>query len=127
MPDAARSPKERAVQFLRLVVAGRIDEAYENYVDMAGKHHNPYFGAGFPALKQAMIENHARFPDKRIDIRHVIAEGNMVAAHSHVALNPGEKNLAVVHVFRFQGDRIVELWDIGQPLSGDSPNADGAF
>jgi predicted SnoaL-like aldol condensation-catalyzing enzyme len=127
MTDDSRSPKEVAVQFLELVVAGRIDEAYERFVDMAGKHHNPYFPAGFPALKQAMIENHAQFPEKRIAIKHIVAEGDMVAAHSQVVLNPGDKNIAVVHLFRFQGDRIVELWDIGQPIEPDSPNRDGMF
>ena len=127
MADDARSQKEIAVQFLELVVAGRIDEAYERFVDMAGKHHNPYFPAGFPALKLAMIENHARFPDKRIAIKHIVAEGDMVAAHSQVVLNPGDKNIAVVHLFRVQGERIVELWDIGQPIEPDSPNRDGMF
>lgn len=33
--------KQAAVQFLQLAVAGRIDEAYQKYVDMNGKHHNP--------------------------------------------------------------------------------------
>src|SRR5262245_3122172 len=88
MADKAGSRKETAVQFLELVVAGRIDEAYQKHVDMAGKHHNPYFPAGFPALKQAMIENHAQFPDKRILVKHIVAEGDMVAVHSQVTLNP---------------------------------------
>ena len=127
MADDARSHKEIAVQFLELAVAGRIDEAYERFVDMTGKHHNPYFPAGFPALKQAMIENHAQFPDKRIAVKHIIAEGDMVATHSRVTLNPGDKNIAVVHLFRFQGGRIVEFWDIGQPIEPDSPNRDGLF
>jgi predicted SnoaL-like aldol condensation-catalyzing enzyme len=127
MADDTKSRKEITVKFLELVVAGRIDEAYERHVDMTGRHHNAYFPAGVPALKQAMIENHARFPDKRIAVKHIIAEGDMVAAHSHVTLNPGDKNVAVVHLFRFQKDRIVELWDIGQPIDPDSPNRDGMF
>jgi predicted SnoaL-like aldol condensation-catalyzing enzyme len=127
MKGNERSRKELAVRFLELVVSGRIDEAYERFIDTAGKHHNPYFPAGFPALKRAMIENHARFPDKRIAVKRIIAEGDMVAAHSQVTLNPGDKNIAVVHLFRFQEGRIVELWDIGQPIEPDSPNRDGMF
>jgi len=30
-----------------------------------------------------------------------------------------------VHLFRFEGDRIVELWDIGQPIPDSSVNANG--
>jgi predicted SnoaL-like aldol condensation-catalyzing enzyme len=42
-------------------------------------------------------------------------------------MNPGESGVAVVHIFRFQGDRIAELWDIGQPVPQDSPNQAGMF
>jgi hypothetical protein len=34
---------------------------------------------------------------------------------------------AVVHIFRFEHDRIAELWDVGQPVSKDSPNENGMF
>jgi hypothetical protein len=30
-------------------------------------------------------------------------------------------------VFRFEGDRIAELWDVGQPVSAESVNANGIF
>jgi len=115
------------VQFLQLVIAGRIDEAYREYVDMHGKHHNPYFPAGFPALKQGMIDNHLQFPDQRITVKRVLAEGDHVAVHSHVVLSPGEQGFATLHLFRFEGDKIAELWDLGQPVPADSPNADGMF
>jgi hypothetical protein len=28
---------------------------------------------------------------------------------------------------RFEGDRIVELWGVGQQIPADSPNENGAF
>jgi len=84
-----QSRKDIVVDFLKLVVAGRIDEGYRKHVAMNGKHHNQYCTAGFPALKQAMIDNHAEYPDKRIDLKRVIAEGDMVATHSLVSLNRG--------------------------------------
>ena len=119
--------KQAAVEFLQMVVAGRIEEAYREHVDMQGKHHNPSFPAGFPALMQAMIENHARFPNKQLEVRHVLADGDLVAVHSHIRLSPAGPDIAAVHIFRLQGDRIVELWDISQPVPADSPNTDGAF
>jgi predicted SnoaL-like aldol condensation-catalyzing enzyme len=125
--DAVQTRKDTAVDFLRLVVAGRIEEAYRKHVDMGGKHHNPYFAAGFPALQQAMLDNHAAFPDKRIAIERVIADGDLVATHSLVTLNPGDVNIVAVHILRFSGDRIVELWDVTQEVKADSPNADGVF
>lgn len=119
--------KQSAVEFLRLAAAGRIDEAYQRYIDMNGKHHNPYFPAGFPALKKGMIENHVQFPGKQLAVKNVLGDGDLVAVHSHIVLRPGDSGIAAVHLFRFQADRIVEMWDCGQPVPADSPNKDGAF
>ncbi len=119
--------RQAAVQFLKLVVSGHIDEAYQKYVDMKGKHHNPFFPAGFPALQKAMKENHSQFPNKEINVKHVLADGDLVAVHSELVLTPGGDRMSVVHVHRFQGNRIVELWDCGQQVPADSPNKDGAF
>ena len=127
MTDCAQTRKDSAVQFLKLVVAGRVDEAYRRHVDLRGKHHNPFFPAGFPALQKAMIENHVQFPNKKLSVKNVACDGELVAVHSHIVLRPGEKGIASVHLFRFEGDRIVEMWDIGQPVPADSPNTDGAF
>jgi predicted SnoaL-like aldol condensation-catalyzing enzyme len=125
--NIAHDRKQAAREFLQLVVAGRIDEAYQKHVDLEGKHHDFFFPAGFPALKKAMLENHVQFPNKQFIVKNVLGDGDLVVVHSRVALRPGEPGIAVVHVFRFQGNRIVEMWDIGQPVPADSPNKDGAF
>jgi len=125
--DHTQTRKDIAVRFLQLVVSGRIAEAYDRYVDMQGKHHNPHFPAGFPALKKAMIENHVQFPDKQLIIKNVIGDGELVAVHSRVALRQGENDMVIVHLYRFRNDKIVELWDCGMPVPADSPNTDGAM
>ena len=89
MTDHAQIRKDSAVQFLRLVVAGRIDEAYRKHVDLRGKHHNPFFPAGFPALQKAMLENHVQFPNKKLMVKNVVCDGARVAVHSHIVLCPG--------------------------------------
>lgn len=62
--------KDKAIQFLQMIVKGDIEEAYEKFVNANGKHHNLYFEAGFNALKKAMIDNHAQFPNKQFDVIH---------------------------------------------------------
>ena len=119
--------KEIALDFLKLVIVGQINEAYEKYVDITGQHHNVYYPSQFKALKQGMIENHGQFPDKQFKVKHVLADGNIVAVHSHVVLKPGEPGIAVVHIFRIEAGRIVEMWDIGQSVPADSPNKAGPF
>jgi len=41
--------------------------------------------------------------------------------------NARDRGAAVVHIFRFEDDRIVELWDLGQAIPQDSPNRHGMF
>ncbi len=119
--------KKTAVDFLHLVVAGQIQEGYRKHVDMSGKHHNPFFPAGFPSLQQAMIENDTQFPDKKITVHHVLGDGDLVAVHSRVVLKEREQEFAAVHLFRFSAGKIVEMWDIAQALPSNSPNNDGIF
>ena len=119
--------KKRALEFLKLVVAGKIDEAYQKYVDMHGKHHNTFFPAGFPALREAMKENHIQFPKKQLTVKYVLSDGGLVVVHSHIVLRPEEAGIIAVHLFRFKNEKIVEMWDCGQPIQTDSQNKDGAF
>jgi predicted SnoaL-like aldol condensation-catalyzing enzyme len=119
--------KQTAVEFLEMVGAGKIDDAYREYAEPIGKHHNPFFAAGFTALREAMKENALQFPAMRLTVKNVIGDGDLVAIHSHVVLRPGEPGLATMHLFRFMGNKIVEIWDIGQPVPADSTNQDGMF
>jgi predicted SnoaL-like aldol condensation-catalyzing enzyme len=119
--------KEIAIKFLKLVVAGETDKAYNEFVDLKGKHHNTYFPAGFSVLKEGMKENHVQFPNKKLHIINILSDGDLVAAHSHLAFKEGEPGMIVVHLFRFKNGKIVEFWDCGQPIQEDSPNKDGAF
>lgn len=128
MGDSDTQTREQAaLEFLRLVVAGRFDEAYGKHVDMNGKHHNVYFPAGFSALKKAMAENHVQFPDKQLTPINVIAVEDIVAVHSHLVLQQGVQEMIVVHIFRFQGNKIAEMWDCGQSVPDKCTNTDGAY
>ncbi len=127
MPETSTPRKQAAAQFLKLVVAGQIDEAYRKYVDMNGRHHNPFFEAGFPALQKAMEDNHAQLPNKQINVKHALEDGEFVSVHSQLVLAPGKDVMSVVHLFRFRGSKVVEMWDCGQTVPANSPNKDGAF
>ena len=95
---------------------------YNKHVDISGKHHNPFSPAGFPALQKAMAENHLEFPDKQLTVKNVLGDGDPVAVHSRIVMRPGGNSVAAVHIFRFERERIVDLWDCGQPEPVDSPN-----
>ncbi len=123
----AEARKQAAVDFLTLVVARRIDEAYAKHIAPGALHHNPFFAAGMDALQAGMREAHAQSPDTKIKVHHVVGDGDLVAVHSHVTMKPGDAGVAVVHLFRFRGDKVVEFWDVGQEVPKESPNKDGMF
>lgn len=123
----ANQNKDAAVSFLKMASSGDVREAYSKFVGSGFRHHNPYFEGSAEALMTAMQENARENPNKTLDVKRVIAEGDLVAVHSHVRQNPDDLGGAVVHLFRFDDGRIVELWDLGQPVPGESPNQYGMF
>ena len=102
-------------------------EAFQKYLDPDLIHHNPYFKGNAESLMQGMAENAAQFPEKLLEVQRALEDGDLVAVHSHVRLKRGERGIALVHIFRFQDDRIVELWDLGQPVPESTINENGMF
>ncbi|HSB46412.1 MAG TPA: nuclear transport factor 2 family protein [Candidatus Bilamarchaeum sp.] len=123
----AEERKGAAVEFLKLSSSGRAREAAKRFLAPGGVHHNPYFAAGWDSLITAMEENAKAAPERRFDVKRVLCDGDYVAVHSHVTHRPGEAGAAVVHIFRFEGGKIAEMWDVGQSIPADSPNRDGPF
>jgi len=123
----ASNRKEAAVSFLKLAASGKVDEAYGNYIGANFRHHNPYFPGDDESLKAGMAEAHRRFPNTTLEVQHVFEADELVAVHSRVQHSPDTPAIAVVHIFRFEADRVAELWDIGQEAPKDSPNENGMF
>ncbi len=121
------SLKEQAVSFLQLVASGKVREAYLSHIGLGFCHHNSFFCGDADSLMYAMEEDAAKNPNKTLEVKRAIEERDIVAVHSHVKQNPQDLGWAVVHIFRFKDDRIVELWDLGQPIPENSPNEYGMF
>lgn len=121
------SHREIAASFLKLAASGKVREAYSKYVSPDFRHHNPYFSGDRESLMLAMEENATKNPNKKLEIKLTLEDRNLVATYSHVQQSPEDRGGAVVHIFRFEGDHIVEMWDIGQAVPEDSPNENGMF
>ena len=117
---------ETAISFLKLASSGKLDDAYSK-VTGSFRHHNPYFAGDAESLKAGMAEAAKKFPHTTVEVQHVFAEADLVAVHSRVSHGSDQPEIAVVHIFRFEGDQITELWDIGMQAPPDSPNKNGLF
>jgi predicted SnoaL-like aldol condensation-catalyzing enzyme len=124
---ARQSKKEAAVAFLRLASAGKAREAFDAHAADGFRHHNAYFRGDADSLRAGMEQNAAQFPNKIFEVQRTLEDGDFVAVHSRVRLAPEMPDVAVVHIFRFSGERIVEMWDVGQQAPADSPNENGVF
>lgn len=121
------TPKEIAQDFLNLAAKGHSQEAFQLYMSPDFKHHNVYFKSDANILMQAMEESANLNPNKTFKIYHILEDNNMVAVHSHVKQNDTDLGTAVVHFFRFESDKIVELWDLGQAVPSKMINENGMF
>ena len=119
--------KTSATAFLKMASSGSIGEAYSKFVSPGFRHHNAYFEGSAVSLQAGMEENARENPNKVFEVKRVIAEGDFVVTHSHVKQSPQDLGAAVVHIFRFENGKIVELWDLGQPIPEKSPNQFGMF
>ena len=123
----ANQYRDAAISFLKMASSGDVREAYSKFVGPGFRHHNPFFEGSAETLMKAMEENARDNPGKTLDVKRAITEGDLVAVHSYVRLKPEDRGAAVVHLFRFEEGRIVELWDVGQGVPEDSPNQFGMF
>lgn len=120
--------KEIAQDFLRLASSGQPRKAFELYVAHDFKHHNAYYKGDRQTLMLGMEEAHLQSPNKLFEIQRALEDGDLVAVHSRVeqAGKNGWRG-AVMHIFRFDNDKIAELWDFGQGVPEKQINENGMF
>jgi predicted SnoaL-like aldol condensation-catalyzing enzyme len=118
--------KDIAISFLRLASSSDVRKAYEQYVHPQFRHHNAYFKGDRESFLKAMEENAKQFPNKTYQTLRVLEDGNLVAVHGKVVLSP-DSQWSVIHIFRFEDDKIIESWEASQQVLKDSPNENGIF
>jgi predicted SnoaL-like aldol condensation-catalyzing enzyme len=89
--------------------------------------HNPLAADGIEGFKKFIEFRSQRFPNARNEIKRALADGDLVMLHAHSVREPGERGSAIVDIFRLENGRIVEHWDVIQPVPEKANNDNGMF
>ena len=114
--------------YKKALFEGRVEEAFRLYAVPTYRQHNPLIEDGMEGVKKFVAWIMANHPNARGEIKRIFADGDHVILHSHwhgLSDNPGGE--AVVDIFRLEGDKVVEHWDVIQPIPETSANANTMF
>ena len=121
------SKREIALSFFDLVVTGEVRKWFDEYTNEDLIHHNQYFKGDRETLLLAIEEDARANPDKKVEVKMSLEDGDLVSTFSHVQQKPDDPGFALMHIFRFKDSTIVEMWDINCAVLPDSPNEHGMF
>ncbi|WP_330309977.1 MULTISPECIES: nuclear transport factor 2 family protein [unclassified Streptomyces] len=77
--------------------------AFDTYVAPEYHQHNPNIPDGVAGAKAALGAYLEQFPQLSVEPKRAIAEGDLLAVHSHHVYTPGERGRAVLDLFRVRG------------------------
>lgn len=124
--------KQNAINFYRTAYMGDPKTAVEQYVGDEYIQHNPLVGNG----KQSFIDYFEKmaneYPNKDITFVRAVAEGELVALHTHQVWPGDDEHVTDEYVtmdfFRFDdAGKIVEHWDAIQDIPAETENGNTMY
>jgi predicted SnoaL-like aldol condensation-catalyzing enzyme len=102
------------------------DEA-SKYLGSKYIQHNPNAADGPDGLKGFIGFLKDKFPNNRSEIKRIFADGDYVIVHVHAVREPGTRGNAIIDIFRLENGKVVEHWDVVQPIPEKAANDNGMF
>ncbi len=114
--------KKNAIAFYKMAYEGNPKKAIEKYVGNEYIQHNPDVKDGKIGFIEYFERMQNEYPNKSIQFVRCIAEGNLVALHTHQTW-PGNDQYVTMDFFRFdKTGKVVEHWDAIQQIPEASAN-----
>jgi predicted SnoaL-like aldol condensation-catalyzing enzyme len=107
---------------------GDVENAFRIYAGASYRQHNPIIEDGMEGVRKFVTWIMANHPDAHGEIKRVFADGDYVILHSHWhGLSDNPRGEAVVDIFRLEGGKMVEHWDVIQPIPETAANNNTMF
>jgi len=123
----AEANKQAVLEFYDKALNQKDFEAASKYFGPRYIQHNPGAPDGIEGFKAFIALRKEKFPNAKSEIKRVFADGDYVILHVHAMREPGERGVAVVDIFRLENGKIVEHWDVVQPIPEKTANNNGMF
>lgn len=119
--------RQKAIGFYRMAFEGDPARAVELYAGDFYIQHNPGVEDGKHGFIDYFERMHREFPGKSLNFVRAVAEGDLVALHTH-QLWPGNEEYVTMDFFRFdEHGKIVEHWDAIQRIPERSLHENGMY
>ncbi len=107
----------------------RVREGFTRYVGSSFTQHDPQIEDGKEGTIKALSDLLTKvYPNSRVVVKRTVAQRNLVAVHLLWEQNPGEsRGVAVVDIFRLDNGKIVEHWQVAQPVPEAAANDNTMF
>ncbi len=102
-------------------------DAASKYLGNRYTQHNPGAADGPDGLKGFIAFLKDKFPNNRSEIKRIFADDDYVIVHVHAVREPGTRGNAIVDIFKLENGKIVEHWDVVQPIPEKPANTNGMF
>jgi predicted SnoaL-like aldol condensation-catalyzing enzyme len=119
--------KQTVVSYYETAFGGEPEMAVAQYMGNTYTQHNPEADNGAEAFIRFVHALRSSNPELQLFIKRVIAEGDIVVTHAHLVLKPGDRGVALADFFRLKDGKVVEHWDVIQPVPEASANPNGMF
>lgn len=89
--------------------------------------HNPNAADGAEGFRKFIGFLREKFPNSRGEIKRSFVDGDYVILHVHAVREPGTRGNAIVDIFKLENGKIVEHWDVVQPIPESPANNNTMF
>jgi predicted SnoaL-like aldol condensation-catalyzing enzyme len=127
--DAAQmeANKKIVAAFYDAVLNQKDFDAASKYLGPRYTQHNPTGADGPEGLKGFIAFLKEKFPNNHSEIKRMFADGDYVIVHVHAVREPGTRGNAIVDIFKLENGKVVEHWDVVQPIPEKAANNNGMF